>query len=526
MTNLFAGIDSSTQSTKLLLIDLGSNDIVYTDSINYDADLPKYKTKNGVLQNMDEGVSESNPEMWIEALDILFKRLKKSDIPQKNIKSISVSGQQHGLVALDAEGKLSRKTAKLWNDYSTQKECDLLTEAVGGTKNMIDEVGNSQLPGYTAAKIFHFVRNEPEAYAKTSTLFLVHNYINWYLTGGKKGGKRIMEPGDTSGMALWNPKTGQWSKKVIDAIAPDLKKKIPKLQASDKNIGLIGKNMAQKYGLSPNCSIDAGSGDNMYGAIGTGNTKPGIVTISLGTSGTAYTFLEKAFIDPQGEIAAFCDSTGNHLPLVCVSNLANGYNEMLARYKINHQEFNNLIKLTQAGNKGRILIPWYEGERTPNVPQATAVYFGFGLGDFTKEILARAVLEGHILNLYDGFKKLPVKANEIRLTGGLSKSTAWRQTIADIFEAETVAVLGEGGALGAAIHAAWVWNNENGSKIGLNEITDAFVVLDESSRAKPIKKNQAIYQKQKQLFSVLSENLRTSVKGDIFNLSYEIRKGF
>lgn len=525
MNNLFAGIDSSTQSTKLLLIDTDSKAVVYTDSINYDTDLPKYNTKNGVLQNMGEGVSESNPEMWTEALDILLGSLADSDIPQQNIKAISVSGQQHGLVALDAEGKLSRQTAKLWNDYSTQKECDLLTEAVGGLGNMIDEVGNSQLPGYTAAKIFHFARNEGEAYAKTSTLFLVHNYINWYLTGGKNNGKRIMEPGDVSGMALWNPKTGQWSQKVINAIADDLMQKLPEIQASNKSIGFVGKNIAEKYGLNTNCKIDAGSGDNMYGAIGTGNTKPGIVTISLGTSGTAYTFLEKAFIDPQGEIAAFCDSTGNHLPLVCVSNLANGYNKILERYKLSHQEFNKIIEQTEAGNEGRILIPWYEGERTPNVPQATPTYFGFGLGDFTKEILSRAVLEGHILNLYDGFKKLPVKVNEIRLTGGLSKSVAWRQCIADIFEAETVAVAGEGAALGAAIHAAWVWNNENGNNISLNKLTDAFVKLDESSRTKPIEKNKQIYRKQKQLFSVLSQNLRSSVKGDVFNLRTEIRKG-
>ena len=523
MKNLFAGIDSSTQSTKLLVIDFDSKAVVYTDSLNYDKDLPKYNTKNGVLQNMGEGVSESNPEMWIDALDILFDRLKSSNIPQQNIKEISVSGQQHGLVVLDSKGNLSRKTAKLWNDYSTQKECDLLTEALGGIENIIEEVGNSQLPGYTAAKIFHFVRNEPKAYAKTSTLFLVHNYINWHLSGGKNGGIRVMEPGDTSGMALWNPKTGKWSKKAVNAIAPDLRKKLPEVQASDKSIGYIGKNMAEKYGLNPNCKIDAGSGDNMYGAIGTGNTKPGIVTISLGTSGTAYTFLQKAFIDPLGEIAAFCDSTGHHLPLVCVSNLANGYNDILERYQLTHQEFNEIIKQTEAGNKGRILIPWYEGERTPSVPQATPTYFGFGLGDFTKEILARAVLEGHILNLYDGFKKLPVKVDEIRLTGGLSKSEAWRQCIADIFEAETVAVSGEGAAIGAAIHAAWVWNKENGNDIPLNKITDDFVKLDESSRTKPIDRNKEIYQKQKQLFSVLSENLRISAKGDIFKLRSEIR---
>lgn len=522
MKNLFAGIDSSTQSTKLLIIDFDKNDVVYNDSINYDNDLPKYKTKNGVIQNLGEGVSESNPLMWIEAIEVLFERLKQSEIPQQNIKAISVSGQQHGLVTIDKDGNLTRKRSKLWNDFSTLEECNLLTEAVGGVKNMIAEVGNSQRPGYTASKISNFVRNELEAYKKTSTLFLVHNFINWYLTGGKQGGVRAMEPGDTSGTALWNPKSQRWSEKVVNLIAADLIEKLPTVYSSNKTIGFAGQNIIEKYGFNPKCKIDAGSGDNMYGAVGTGNIEPGIVTVSLGTSGTAYTFLEKAFIDPLGEIAAFCDSTGNYLPLVCVSNLANGYNEILKQYNITHQTFNELIQLTKPGNEGRVLIPWYEGERTPDVPQASPVYFGFGLGDFTKEILARAVLEGHVLNLYDGFKRLPVKINEIRLTGGVSKSGAWRQTIADIFEAETVPVKGEGAALGAALHAAWVWYNEENIEMKLNKITNSFIKFDESKRTKPIKENIKIYRKQKELFSSLSSKLRETQFGNIFKIRTEI----
>jgi D-xylulose kinase len=522
MKNLFAGIDSSTQSTKLLIIDFDSKEVIYNDSVNYDTDLSKYNTKNGVIQNLGIGVSESNPEMWIEAIDILFERLRNSNIPQQKIKSISVSGQQHGLVALDAEGNLTRKTSKLWNDFSTKEECDILTKAIGSESKMIEEVGNSQLTGYTASKIFHFVRNEPDAYKKTSTLFLVHNYINWYLTGGKNDGIRVMEQGDTSGMALWNPKTKEWSSRVINSIATDLINKLPEVKPSNKSIGYVGKNIIEKYGFNSKCKVDAGSGDNMYGAIGTGNIEPGIVTISLGTSGTAYTFLEEAFIDPLGEIAAFCDSTGNHLPLVCVTNLANGYNEILQQYTLSHQDFNRLIKLTKPGNEGRILIPWYEGERTPSVPLASPLYFGFALDDFKTEILARAVLEGHILNLYDGFKKLPVKVKEIRLTGGLSKSEVWRQTIADIFESETIPVKGEGAALGAALHAAWVWKNEEGNLICLKDITNNFVILNENERTKPRSKYFDIYGKQKELFSVLSRNIRYYKQGNVFHLRSEI----
>ena len=508
MTNLFAGIDSSTQGTKLLVIDLDASKIVWVDAVNYDNDLPHYNTKNGVRQTELAGVSESDPNMWIEALDLLFARLQAADVPQQNIKALAVSGQQHGLVTLDADGNLTRPMSKLWNDFSTQEECDLLTEAVGGVDNMIAEVGNSQRTGYTAAKIFHMARHEPDAFAKTSTCFLVHNFVNWHLTGGKAGGVRVMEPGDTSGMALWNPKTGQWSEKVMQAISPDLKSKIPPLKPSDESIGLISKHLVDKFGFDPACKIDAGTGDNMYGAVGTGNVVPGIVTISLGTSGAAYTFLEKAYIDPRGEIAAFCDSTGHHLPLLCVSNLANGYNDVVAQFNLSHEEFVDIVNKAPVGNDGCLLIPWYMGERTPDVPNAAAVYFGFGLNDFTREKMCRAVLEGHILNLYDGFKNMPVSASEIRLTGGLSQSRAWRQTIADIFETEVVPVEGEGAALGAALHAAWVWQKESGQSIEIQDIVEPFVVLLEENRCRPIPENVAVYRRAKIIFSSLSQRVR------------------
>jgi xylulokinase len=508
MSNLFAGIDSSTQGTKLVVIDLDDSRVVFVDSVNYDRDLPHYGTKNGVIQTEQIGVSESNPNMWIEALEQLFAGLAASSVEQREIRAISVSGQQHGLVTLDAEGNLTRATSKLWNDFSTQEECDLLTQTVGGVDQMIAEVGNSQRTGYTAAKILHFARHESAAFAQTSTCFLVHNFVNWFLTGAKNGGVRVMEPGDASGMALWNPKTGRWSEGVMRAISPDLKNKLPELKPSDASIGKISSALVEKYGFSPACRVDAGCGDNMYGAVGTGNVRPGIVTISLGTSGTAYTFLEKPYVDPSGEIAAFCDSTGHFLPLLCVSNLANGYNEILAQFNLSHGEFVEVVQKTAAGNNGRLLLPWYMGERTPDVPHAAPIYIGFGLNDFTRENLCRAVLEGHILNLYDGFKKMPVKATEIRLTGGLSQSVAWRQTIADIFEAEVVPVEGEGAALGAALHAAWVWKKESGGAADLQKIAEPFVKLLENQRCKPIAKNVAVYRQVKQMFSDFSLRIR------------------
>ncbi|MDZ7342236.1 MAG: FGGY family carbohydrate kinase [candidate division KSB1 bacterium] len=522
---LFAGIDCSTQSCKLVLIDLEQTDVIYTDSINYDKDLPQYHTLNGVIQGLGEGVSESDPQMWLDALEMLFTRLKKSSVSLSDIKAISVSGQQHGLVCLDAAGNLSRSRSKLWNDFSTAEECELLTRAIGGVDKMIAEVGNTQRTGYTAAKIFHLARHEPEAFEATSTFFLVHNFINWFLTGGKNNGVRVMEPGDTSGMALWHPARKSWSQKVLAAISPKLHQKLPPVLPSDQFIGKISPALVSRYGFDPECQIDAGCGDNMYGAVGTGNVEPGIVTISLGTSGTAYTFMEQAFIDPLGEIAAFCDSTGHHLPLLCVSNLANGYNAVLQQFQLSHQRFSEIVAAVPAGCGGRLLIPWYAGERTPDVPLAAPLYFGFGLDDFRPDYLCRAVLEGHILNLYDGFQRMPVTAKEIRLTGGLSQSEVWCQTIADIFETEVVPIQGEGAALGAALHAAWVYLKEAGSQTRLSEIVAPFVQLQEARRKSGIPHHITRYRILKKLFHTLSRQVRgQQAEADPFELRNQLIK--
>jgi xylulokinase len=502
--NFYAGLDVSTQSCKLVIIDLDGKCTLHLDTINYDNDLTHYKTENGTRNDAGFGVSESDPNMWLEAIHKLFDRLKQKGELIRQIKAISVSGQQHGLVTITNEGDLSRPFSKLWNDFSTGEECEILTIAVGGVSQMIKMVGNSQRTGYTAPKIFHMVRHEPENYKKTATVFLVHNYINWVLTGGKIGGIKAMEPGDVSGSAIWDPVTKSWADNVINAISPDLKAKLPPVKESREPLGKIGKDFVEKYGFSSDCVIASGSGDNMMGAIGTGNYIEGVVTVSLGTSGTAYSFMKKPYVDPDGEIAAFCDATGNWLPLLCISNLANGYEAILRQFKITHEEFVKITEKTPPGNKGKIICPWYEGERTPDLPEASPVYFGFELDDFTKENLCRAVLEGHVMNLYEGFEKLPVKANEIRLTGGIAKSKAWRETIANIFNCEVVPVLGEGAALGAALHAAWTVNTEK----NIADIADPFIVFDENGRIRPDPVKVRVYHDYIALYKAISQRLR------------------
>jgi xylulokinase len=511
---LFAGLDVSTQSCKLVVLDATAGRVVHVDAVEYDSDLPQYETEGGTVRAPEEGVSESDPRMWIDAVRTVLGRLAESSVNALRIRCISVSGQQHGLVALDERGELARPLSKLWNDYSTLEECELLTQRIGGPERMIEEVGNVQRPGYTAGKILHMVRREPEAYRRASTLFLVHDFINWYLTGGVAA----MEPGDASGMAVWNPATGRFSDAVLDAIDPDLSSKLPDVGRSDRTIGSIAPELASSFGLSPSCRVDAGSGDNMYGAIGTGNVAPGMVTISLGTSGTIYTVLEEPWLDPSGEIAAFRDSTGRHLPLLCVSNMANGYAAVRQRFGLSHQDFDALIDTSEPGNGGRLVLPWYEGERTPDLPLAAPLYFGFQIDDFGPEVLARAVLEGHVLNLHAGFARMPVDSSEVRLTGGLARSPSWRQVIADVFAVDVVSVEGEGAALGAAIHAAWVWGREAGADVSLAELVERCVPVDGTRRTAPRASSAEAYRKLRALFQALRERILGQGGADPFSL--------
>ncbi len=504
MDKIFAGLDVSTQSLKFIIIDLSNNSIVYEDNLSYDKELPAYNTTNGTVKHKDPRVSESNPIMWIDALNKIFLRAKEKTSALPKIKAISVSGQQHGLVSIDRRGQLTRPTSKLWNDFSTQEECDIMTNSIGGKENMLSEIGNTQRAGYTASKIFHMYRNENKYFEDTNCFFLVHNFINWYLSGGEI----VMEEGDASGTGLWDPIGRAWSKKIINSISKDLMSKLPKVESSVKSIGNVSKYFVDKYGFNSLCKIDAGSGDNMYGAIGTGNVKPGILTISLGTSGTAYTILDKPYVDKDGEIACFCDSTGHYMPLICVSNMAGNYNQFLEENQLSHSDFNQLLSFTKPGNNGNIIVPWFKGERTPDLPEASPIYFGFSLNDLNSKTISRGLMEGSILNLNEGFERMPIKPKIIHLTGGLSASEPWCQAISNIFNCNTISIKDEGAAMGAALHASWVWEKESGNEVPLSNLVEPFIKIDEDLRCFPEKKNVKIYDDMKLLYKSVSRRIR------------------
>lgn len=496
MRSLLIGIDSGTQSTKVLVVDAKSGKVLSSASAGYD-----------LIGGLPPGAKEQNPQDWKDATSkAMRKALKEAKAQRGEVKAIGVSGQQHGFVPLDAKGGVIR-AAKLWCDTSTAAECDEITGKLGGLKAAIRCIGNAVLPGFTAPKILWLKNHEPKNYAKLATVLLPHDYLNFWLTGQK-----TMEYGDASGTALLDVRKRKWSDAALKAIDPELEGKLPPLIPSDQGAGNLQTATAQELGLDTDVVVSAGGGDNMMGAIGTGNTEPGVITASFGTSGTIYACADKPVVDPRGEIAAFCDSTNRWLPLLCTMNVTVATEMVRRDFGLDHAAYEKMAAKAPAGCDGLFLIPYLEGERTPNVPDGTGAYIGVTQKTFDAAHFARATMEGVTLGMNYGLRRLAelgVKPTQIRATGGGANSKLWRQIMADVFNAEVVTLkVGEGAAYGAALQALWAWRRAQGENVAISDITKQFVHLNPSERAEPNEKNVAVYRELQSLQDAASKSLR------------------
>jgi xylulokinase len=254
----------------------------------------------------------------------------------------------------------------------------------------------------------------------------------------------------------------------------------------------------------------------MMGAIGTGNTRAGVITASFGTSGTIYACAEKPVVDPRGEIAAFCDSTNRWLPLLCTMNVTVATEMVREDFGWSYEKFAAEAARIPAGSRGLLLLPYFEGERTPNVPEGTGVWFGVNQKTFEAAHFARAAMEGVTLGMNYGLRRLAdlgVKPTQIRATGGGAKSKVWRQIMADVFDAEVVTLkVSEGAAYGAALQALWCWRLQQGEKVSISDLTDKFVELNADERAEPDSKNAAVYRDLQGIQDEMSLVLRDTFK--------------
>ncbi|MGD9211353.1 MAG: xylulokinase [Desulfobacteraceae bacterium] len=471
---LYIGIDSGTQGTKAVVLSAKTGKIITESYQGYE-----------LIEN-NQGGREQHPEIWIKACRTILKdMLSNPDVKPSDIRAIGVSGQQHGMVPLDLNGNVIRP-AKLWCDTQTTSQCRTITQRAGGEEAVLEKIGNHVAAGFTASKILWMQENEPDNFARLATVLLPHDYINLWLTGEK-----FMEYGDASGTAYFDVINRRWSSDLINAIDPtgQLEQCLPLLKQSVEPIGTIRADLATEFGLSKNVLVSSGGGDNMMAAIGTGNVTEGVVTASLGTSGTIYAYSDKPVVDKKGELAAFCSSSGGWLPLVCTMNVTVATELVRNLFKLSLKEMNQMAENVGPGAAGLLLLPYFNGERTPALPSATATLTGMTGLNMQADMMCRASMEGATFGLrygLDVIRRNNIIPKEIRLTGGGAKSKLWRQIVADIFNCEVVCLQQEeAGATGAALQALWCDENHSGNAVLIEAITTDYVKLDEESRRSP-----------------------------------------
>jgi xylulokinase len=414
---LVVGVDSSTQSTKVELRDADSGALVDSRRAPHPPTSPPR--------------SEQDPDAWWSALAPLLR---------DDVAAMSIAAQQHGMVVLDRDGSVIRP-AKLWNDTESATDAAELVDRLGGPSWWAHSCGSVPTAAFTVTKLAWLRRVEPQHADAVASVLLPHDWLTYRLTGA-----RVTDRGDASGTGYWSPRDERWLPEVLDAVGFRLEI-APDVLAPSQPAGQWGQVV-----------VGPGTGDNMAAALGLG-LLPGDVAISLGTSGTVFTVSEVATADPTGAVAGFADATGRRLPLVCTLNCTKVTDRFRDLLGVTTAEFDALALQAAPGADGLTLIPYLDGERTPNRPRATGRLVGLR-STVTRAAIARAAVEGVVSGLLDGLDAIrragvDVDSGRVFLTGGGARSAIYQRVVTDLLgRPVVVASADEHSALGAAVQAA------------------------------------------------------------------------
>ncbi|AFL89033.1 D-xylulose kinase [Terriglobus roseus DSM 18391] len=486
--DLYLGIDCGTQGTKALLI--GDDGTAHGRGY----------AKHDLIERAN-GAREQQPQWWVDALRTTVLQAAGNDGAQ--VKAIGVSGQQHGLVVLD-ENKEVIRPAKLWNDTETAPQNAELVKLLGGKSEAIRRFGILPLTGYTVSKLLWLREMEPENFARVRHILLPHEYLNFWLTG-----EIFAEYGDASGTAFFDVRTRGWIGEILDLIdggTGQLKAALPPLLTVDQIVGKVKADVAAELGLSTDCAVSSGGGDNMMGAIGTGNVREGVVTLSLGTSSTVYSFREAPLQHPDSSVAPFCSSSGGWLPLVCTMNATNVVTQTLHLLGWTVDQIDPTLEDTVPGAEGITFLPFLNGERTPDLPGARGSIVGLNATNFTPANLVRSAIEGVTFGILNGLDLIleGKAATKILVIGGGARSSGWRQMLADATGATIqVPLEEEAGCLGAAIQAMYAFGQQSGRATTFAELTERLVQVDETKSASGRPEFLALYQAARQTYNAV-----------------------
>ncbi|MBC7724874.1 MAG: xylulokinase [Burkholderiaceae bacterium] len=434
---LIAGIDSSTQSTKVVVRDLATGELV----------------REGRAGHPDG--TEVDPLAWWNALQHAIADAGGLD----GVVAVAVAGQQHGMVCLAADGTVVRP-ALLWNDTRSATSADDLVQELGA-QAWADATGTVPVASFTAAKLRWLRDHEPENAAATVAVVLPHDYLTWRLLGFGPGnadfGALVTDRSDASGTSYWSPATGEYRTDLLEralgrAVA------LPRVLGPAETAGVTVGGIP---GVPAGILVGPGAGDNAGAALGLG-AGSGDVVVSIGTSGTVFAVADRPVADPTGTVAGFADATGLFLPLIATLNAARVLAAAGMLLGVDNARLAELALSAPAGAGGIVMLPYLEGERTPNLPDASGSLHGLTLTNSTQANLARAAVEGMLCGLADGLDAITSKGvavERVLLIGGGAKSAAVQQIAPQVFGVPvSVPPTSEYVADGAARQAAWVYS--------------------------------------------------------------------
>ena len=505
--SLYLGFDSSTQSLTGIVLEIGGSErrVVFQRSLNFDRDFPHYGTQSGVLPHADPLVATSSPLLWAEALDRFMGILARdSKVDLSRLRAVSGAAQQHGSVYLNIaaaarlgrldprqplvaqlSGMLSRAEAPIWMDSSTTAQCAAIASAVGGNDALARLTGSRAFERFTGPQIRKYHEQDPSGYAATERIHLVSSFLASLLIGAHAP----IEPGDGAGMNLMDLAAGRWSGVAMRATAAGLDRKLPELAPSWSVIGRLSRFWVERYGLPP-ASVIAWSGDNPCSLIGVGLVTPGRIGISLGTSDTLFGLLRAPRIDPAGASHVFGAATGDYMALVCFKNGSLARERVRDAYGLEWHGFSRLLRDTPPGNRGAIMLPWFEPEVTPPVLEAGVRRYGLDAGDVSANV--RAVIEAQMLATARHAGWMGERVVAIHATGGAAQNRAILQVMADVHGAEVRQLaVAESAALGAALRAFHGEQVAQGREIGWEEVVAGFV--EPVARVRPDPSSVAVY---------------------------------
>ncbi|WP_427173383.1 xylulokinase [Arthrobacter sp. 92] len=471
---LVAGVDSSTQSCKVVVLDAASGTLV----------------REGRAAHPDG--TEVHPEHWWRALAEAFD----SAGGLADVSALSVGGQQHGMVLLDAAGEVVRP-ALLWNDTRSAGAAAALTGEVGA-EDFARRTGLVPVASFTITKVRWVRDHEPELAARVAAVALPHDWLNWRLRGYGPAGSSPLGPdldqlttdrSDASGTGYWSPSAGEYDLELFKvAFGRDAREAtgdagpgepgsviLPRVLGPRDAAGAIhpgcfghpaglpGFAGSGSAGTGSRILLGAGAGDNAAAALGLG-AQPGDVVVSVGTSGTVFSVASRAVTDPSGTVAGFADASGKYLPIAVTLNAARVLSSVAGILGVDFDELSRLALDAEPGAGGVVLVPYFEGERTPNLPHAKASFHGLSIASSTRSNLARAAIEGMLCGLSGGLDALRAQggpATRLLLIGGAVQNPAVQHVAAQVFDLPVeIPRPGEYVARGAAVQAAWALSGD------------------------------------------------------------------